>query len=97
MRHTPAGGRVTVAGSVEAGRWLRLEVRDTGSGIDPALLPHVFDRFAKGDDSAGSGLGLAIARGLVVAHGGEIDAASPTGEPPGGGTSILVRLPLTGG
>jgi signal transduction histidine kinase len=97
MRHTPAGGRVTVAGSVENGRWLRLEVRDSGSGIDRALLPHVFDRFAKGADSGGSGLGLAIARGLVVAHGGEISASSPTGEPPGGGTSMLVRLPLTGG
>ncbi|HEV8403643.1 MAG TPA: ATP-binding protein [Candidatus Limnocylindrales bacterium] len=97
LRHTPDGGRITVAGSLEDGRRLRLEVRDTGSGIEPALLPHVFDRFAKGDDSVGSGLGLAIARGLVVAHGGEIHAASPTGEPPGGGTSMVVRLPLTGG
>jgi two-component system sensor histidine kinase BaeS len=96
LRHTPAGGRITVAGSVDAGHWLRLEVRDTGTGIEPGLLPHVFDRFAKGDDSGGSGLGLAIARGLVVAHRGEIHAASPTGEPPGGGTSIVVRLPLTG-
>ena len=97
LRYTPAGGRITVAGAVEDGNRLRLEVRDTGSGIEPALLPHVFDRFAKGDDSVGSGLGLAIARGLVVAHRGEIDAVSPTGEPPGGGTSIVVRLPLTGG
>ncbi len=97
LRHTPDGGRIAVSGAVEDGRWLRLEVRDTGRGIDPALLPHVFDRFAKGDDSGGSGLGLAIARGLVVAHGGEITAASPTDEPPGGGTSIRVRLPLTGG
>jgi signal transduction histidine kinase len=97
LRHTPSGGQVTVYGSVEDGRWLSLEVRDTGSGIDPALLGHVFDRFAKGDDSAGSGLGLAIARQLVVAHGGEISADSPTGTPPGGGTSIRVRLPLTAG
>ena len=97
LRHTPAGGRITVAGAVEDGRRLRLEVRDTGSGIEPSLLPHVFDRFAKGDDSVGSGLGLAIARGLVVAHRGEIVAVSPIGEPPDGGTSIVVRLPLTGG
>jgi signal transduction histidine kinase len=97
LRHTPAGGRITVSGSVEDGGWLRLEVRDTGSGIDPALLSHVFDRFAKGDDSGGSGLGLAIARQLVVAHGGEITASSPTDAPTGGGTSIRVRLPLTGG
>jgi signal transduction histidine kinase len=97
LRHTPDGGRISVAGSVEESRWLRLEVRDTGSGIEPALLPHVFDRFTKGDGSTGSGLGLAIARGLVVAHRGDIRAASPTGEPPDGGTSIVVRLPLTGG
>jgi len=91
LRHTPAGGRVTVTGAVEAGRWVRLEVRDTGRGIEPALLPHVFDRFVKGDDSRGSGLGLAIARQLVVAHGGEIAADSVPGE----GTTIRVRLPLT--
>ena len=94
LRHTPSGGRVTVAGAVEDdGRWIRLEVRDTGPGIDPALLPHVFDRFVKGDDSRGSGLGLAIARQLVVAHGGEIAAESVVGE----GTTIQVRLPLRGG
>jgi signal transduction histidine kinase len=92
LRHTPSGGRVTVAGGVE-GRWVRLEVRDTGRGIDPALLPHVFDRFVKGDDSRGSGLGLAIARQLVAAHGGEIAAQST----PGQGTTIRVGLPLTGG
>ena len=78
IRHTPPGGRVTLAGSVEAGgRWVRLEVIDTGPGIDPALLPHVFDRFVKGEGSRGSGLGLAIARQLVLAHGGEIAAESP--------------------
>jgi two-component system sensor histidine kinase BaeS len=93
LRHTPAGGSVTVAGGLEGGRWVRLEVRDTGRGIEPALLPHVFDRFVKGADSRGSGLGLAIARQLVVAHGGEIAAESV----PGAGTTILVRLPLTGG
>jgi two-component system sensor histidine kinase BaeS len=93
LRHTPAGGRVVVAGAVEDGRWVRIEVRDTGSGIDPALLPHVFDRFVKGDASRGSGLGLAIARQLVVAHGGEIEA-DPA---PAAGTTIRVRLPLTGG
>jgi signal transduction histidine kinase len=93
LRHTPEGGRVTVAGAVEDGRWVRIEVDDTGSGIDPALLPHVFDRFVKGEASRGSGLGLAIARQLVLAHGGEIVAESPVG----GGTTIRVRLPLTGG
>jgi signal transduction histidine kinase len=94
IRHTPSGGRVTVAGSVSGdGRWVRIDVGDTGAGIDPALLSHVFDRFVKGDDSRGSGLGLAIARQLVLAHGGEIAAESA----PGAGTTIRVRLPLTGG
>ncbi len=93
LRHTPAGGRVTVAGAVEGDGWVRLEVRDTGPGIDPALLPHVFDRFVKADDSRGTGLGLAIARQLVLAHGGEI-AADPA---LGAGTTIRLRLPLTGG
>jgi signal transduction histidine kinase len=93
LRHTPAGGRVTVAGSVTTDRrWVSLEVRDTGAGIDPTLLAHVFDRFVKGDDSRGSGLGLAIARQLVLAHRGEIVAESP----PGAGTTIRVQLPLTG-
>ena len=93
LRHTPAGGRVTVGGGLEGDRWVCLEVRDTGRGIEPSLLLHVFDRFVKGDDSHGSGLGLAIARQLVVAHGGEIAAESVPGE----GTTIRVRLPLTGG
>ena len=76
LGHTPRGGRVTVVGGVDPGGWIRLEVRDTGRGIDPALLPHVFDRFVKGDASRGSGLGLAIARQLVTAHGGDIEADS---------------------
>jgi len=91
LRHTPAAGRITVAGSTETG-WIRLEVRDTGRGVEPELLPHIFDRFVTGDDSRGSGLGLAIARQLVVAHGGEITAESVHGS----GTTIRVRLPLTG-
>ena len=94
IRHTPAGGRVTLAGSVEAGgRWVRLEVRDMGPGIDPTLLPYVFDRFVTGDASRGTGLGLAIARQLVLAHRGEITVSSP----PGAGTTFRVRLPLTAG
>jgi signal transduction histidine kinase len=91
IRHTPAGARVTISAAVESdGRWLRLEVSDTGAGIDSTLLPHVFDRFVKGDASRGSGLGLAIARQLTEAHGGEIAARSVVGE----GTTIRVRLPI---
>ena len=69
---------------------VEITVRDTGSGIDPELLPHVFDRFARGAGSTGSGLGLSIARGLVELHGGTIEASSPAG----GGTEIRIRLPI---
>ncbi len=89
LRHTPAGGRVTIAGRVAEGA-LVLSVADTGPGIDPAIVPHVFDRFVKGADSRGSGLGLAIARGLVEAHGGTIAVDAPAG----GGTTFRVTLPL---
>ncbi|MFL5673545.1 MAG: sensor histidine kinase [Chloroflexota bacterium] len=91
LGHTPPGGRVTVVGGVDPGDWIRLEVRDTGAGIDPEMLPHVFERFVKGDASRGSGLGLAIARQLVTAHGGDIEAESRLGA----GTTIRFRLPIT--
>jgi len=92
LRHTPPGGRIEidarrVAGP--AGGRIEIAVRDTGSGIDPELLPHVFDRFARGSGSTGSGLGLSIARGLVELHGGTIEASARGG----GGTRILIRLP----
>ena len=88
LRHTPSGGRITVGGSVTASSVI-LTVSDSGPGIDPELLPHVFDRFVKGAGSRGSGLGLAIARGLVEAHGGTIEVQSPAG----GGTTFRVELP----
>ena len=95
LRYTPAGGHVRLEGRRVAGErgrddLVELAVRDTGSGIPADLLPHVFDRFARGAGSTGTGLGLAIARGLVELHGGTITAAAA----PGGGTLITVRLPL---
>jgi two-component system sensor histidine kinase BaeS len=92
LRHTPAGGTITLGGSTTATSVL-LTVSDTGPGIDPDLLPHVFDRFVKGSASRGSGLGLAIARGLVEAHGGSITVESPAG----GGTTFRVELPRNSG
>jgi two-component system sensor histidine kinase BaeS len=87
--HTPAGGSVTIAAD-RSGEEILMRVSDTGAGIPPELLPHVFERFARGPESRGSGLGLAIARGLVEAHGGTIEAESQ----PGRGTTFTVRLPL---
>ena len=90
LRHTPAGGSVTVTGSHSPdARLVTMRVSDTGPGIAPELLPHVFDRFVKDETSRGSGLGLAIARGLVEAHGGRISVAST----PGAGATFTVELP----
>ena len=72
--------------------FVEVAVTDTGSGIAPDLVGHLFDRFAKSADSRGSGLGLAIARHLVEAHGGQISA----GTSPGPGTTIRFSLPIDG-
>lgn len=90
LRYTPRGGTVTVtlAHAPAVGR-VSVAVQDTGAGIAPDVLPHIFDRFYKSDESRGMGLGLAIARNLVVAHGGQITAESAVGR----GTTIRVELP----
>jgi signal transduction histidine kinase len=87
IRHTPAGGTVKVAVG-ESGDGLVLTVTDTGEGIAPELLPHVFERFVKGAASPGSGLGLAIAHDIVAAHGGTLEIQSDVGA----GTTIAVRF-----
>jgi signal transduction histidine kinase len=95
IKFTPGGGCITVRMRAAEGA-IVLEVEDTGIGIAPDILPHIFDEFTQGasrtpDRSRGLGLGLAIARHLIELHGGAIEAASP-GE--GGGTTFTVRLPL---
>lgn len=91
LHFTPRGGRVSVQCSVDSNqsKVVTLSVSDTGSGIAPDDLPHIFDRFYKSRDSRGTGLGLAIAKNLVVAHGGEISAQSELGA----GTTIRFTLP----
>lgn len=94
LRYTPVGGQVSVTGQVDQTEsQVILSVSDTGPGIAPDALPHIFDRFYKSGDSHGTGLGLAIARNLVVAHGGDIQAQS--NERPTPGTTIRFTLPLT--
>jgi two-component system OmpR family sensor kinase/two-component system sensor histidine kinase BaeS len=93
LRHTPAGGRLSVCVD-RLGPSARIEVADTGSGISPEDLPHVFDRFYRseknrGRGTGGAGLGLAIARQLVAAQGGRIEVASR----PGLGTTFTITLP----
>ena len=93
VSHTPAGGQLTVRATEDAGM-IRVDVADTGEGIDAEHLPHVFDRFYRADPSrsrrtGGAGLGLAIARQLATASGGRIAVASE----PGRGTTFSVWLP----
>jgi len=98
VRYTPSQGVVKV-GLVESGSGPEKEamiyVQDNGLGIEPADLPHIFERFYKSSDSGGMGLGLSIAKYLVEAHGGRIWAESdiaPEGET-GQGTKISFSLP----
>jgi signal transduction histidine kinase len=79
IRHTPSGGSVKVAVS-SASDQVTLIVTDTGEGISPDLLAHVFERFVKGPTSTGSGLGLAIAHDIIEAHGGTLTIMSETGK-----------------
>jgi signal transduction histidine kinase len=98
IRHTPPSGMVTI-GVADQGSTLRIDVRDTGEGIPAADVPHVFERFYRGDKArsrerdremgGGAGLGLAIARRLVEAHGGRIWLA----QPPEGGSVFSFTVP----
>jgi two-component system CheB/CheR fusion protein len=97
IKFTPHGGRVSV-GLERDGDQARLTVTDTGMGIRPDVLPHLFSRFVQADSSVtrthgGLGLGLSIVRHLVEAHGGRVQAESP-GE--GKGATFRVTLPLGG-
>ena len=88
LRHTPRGGRIEIVAQGGAGG-ASVSVTDTGSGIAPDVLPHVFDRFYRAGAAAGSGLGLPIARSLVAAHGGVMSASSG----PAGGASVVFTVP----
>jgi len=96
LKYTPTGGRVDVR-VAQADREVEISVSDTGKGIGPADLPHVFERFYRADrsrtrGSGGTGLGLAIARHIVEAHGGRIRVDSLLDE----GTTFLFTIPQNG-
>ena len=88
LRYTPAGGTVRVTVRTNE-REVETAVKDTGAGIEPDVLPHIFERFTRSPKSPGAGLGLAIAKSFVTAHGGEISAASTLGH----GTEVRFTLP----
>lgn len=97
LRHTDAGGRIEIGVTVEDDA-VRLWVADTGVGIDPAIQPHIFDRYYRSKDMPGggrpgsAGLGLPIAKRVVELHAGAIDVASTVGQ----GTTFTMRLPVNG-
>lgn len=98
LKFTPPGGCVELRVANENQGWVMLEIQDTGAGIPPEALPHVFERFYRADSSrtrqswqmGGSGLGLSLARELVEAHGGTIAISSSVGQ----GTAVTLQLPV---
>ena len=98
IRHTPDGGEVALVAEPEGDR-VRITVTDSGPGIPPEHLPHIFDRFYKADASragthvpSGSGLGLSIVRAIVVRHGGDVHASNASS----GGAVFTLVLPAAG-
>jgi signal transduction histidine kinase len=92
LRHTPDGGTIEVGAAV-VGDSIRLSVVDSGEGIPPEHVPHVFDRFYKVDQArangaTGSGLGLSIAKAIVERHAGTIRVTSASGR-----TAFTIQLP----
>lgn len=96
LRHTPAGGMVTIDATIDRAG-VRVTVTDTGDGIPAAQLPHIFERFYRGDTarardcgSGGTGIGLTIARAIAEAHHGSLTGHS---DGPGRGSSFQLTLP----
>jgi len=95
VEHTSAGGTITVSTGINRSI-MEIKVADTGEGIPPEDLPHIFDRFYRVDKSrarstGGSGLGLTITKRFVEAHGGTITVVSAPGE----GTTFTFTIPLS--
>jgi PAS domain S-box-containing protein len=96
IKFTPTGGRVKIELSMNTNLQAQVRVTDSGSGIEPDFLPHVFDRFRQADSSntrkyGGLGLGLSIVQQLVELHGGKVAVESPGTDQ---GTTFTVQLPI---
>ena len=94
VKYTPRGGRITLRAAEDDGD-VMISVSDTGIGIAPSVLPHIFDVFMQGNDPTGQprdglGIGLTLARRLIELHDGRIQATS---EGPGTGATFVIRLP----
>lgn len=99
LRHTPEGGSINItlgSSASDTGRMVDIKVADSGEGIAPDELPHIFDRFYRIEDSrahaegSGAGLGLAIVKQMVEAHHGQVEVTSA----PGQGTTFTISLPV---
>lgn len=95
MHYTPASGQITISVNT-SGQWIAISIKDTGIGIAPEQIEHIFDRFWRADTSrsqwtGGSGLGLAIAQSIAESHGGKISVTSQLAL----GSCFTVRLPIT--
>jgi len=93
LRHTPSGGRITIEGK-PSDNWAEALISDSGPGIAPEHLPHLFDRFYRAEaartrEEGGTGLGLTIARDLARAQGGDLMANSSQA----GGAVFRLKLP----
>jgi signal transduction histidine kinase len=90
LRYTPEGGSI-VLGVDEDRDWVTVTVSDTGPGIEPSLIGHLFERFArdKAGTGGGAGLGLAIVKGVADAHGGDVTVRTESGR----GSAFAIRLP----
>ncbi len=95
LKYTPGGGEVSLS-FYKNGSNAEVKVADTGPGIEPEMLPHIFERFYRGANRSlmgGTGLGLSIAHRIATAHGGTIDVESEVGQ----GATFTVKLPLPEG
>ena len=95
IKYTPEGGTVTISSRLFGTDKVSIKIQDTGSGIEPADLPHIFERFYRADkartrETGGTGLGLAITRDIIARHHGTVEVESTVGK----GSTFVMQLPV---